>query len=303
MDERAPDITVDRINQILKTVFELLWFEPQGLYVSEIIRYMKESIVFTEYELGSYTYAPDFPRYEAIIRIGTIPFEKVGWLEKTKNGRWFITNEGRKACLAYKDSDKFFEVSAFIFNKWKAKESHRLALIETDSYFDATETSWEQINRYFQVLDINDLKILVTSLLKVLNCHINWTGSITTKESLEMLCSTDPLGIKSPSLHICITKKTKKTSIEDVKMYLQGLETNSIGVYFSFGGFEEGVKEFALNHQNPMIRLIDLERFVELWVENIAKVDKEGFSLFPLRPIHFLAISGVNRFRSIERVG
>jgi len=86
-------------------------------------------------------------------------------------------------------------------------------------------------------------------------------------------------------------------------MYLQGLETNSIGVYFSFGGFEEGVKEFALNHQNPMIRLIDLERFVELWVENIAKVDKEGFSLFPLRPIHFLAISGVNRFRSIERVG
>ena len=89
------DITVNRISEILRLVFDLLWFEPQGLYVSEIMRYIQATVPLSEYETGYYPYAPYSPRYEVVIRVGTIPLVRAGWLEKTKNGRWFITEAGR----------------------------------------------------------------------------------------------------------------------------------------------------------------------------------------------------------------
>jgi predicted Mrr-cat superfamily restriction endonuclease len=204
--------------------------------------------------------------------------------------------------LAFKNSEKFFEISVQMFDEWKAKENQRLALLETDPHFDPVEYSWGQIERYFQVLDIKDIRILVTSLLKALDCHIQWTGPVTANDSMEMLCSMDPLGIKSPHLHIHITKRCQKTSMEDLTTYIHDLESSSIGIYFSFGGFEEGVKEYALNQKKPTLRLIDLEGFVELWVENIKKIDQEGYAKFPLRPVHFLTIPG-NSQLSIDPQG
>ncbi len=290
MDGESPDIPVQRINQILKTVFELLWFEPQGLYVSEILTYVKNSIVLTEYEHGTYPYAPNFPRYEAIIRIGTIPFEKVGWLEKTRHGRWFITREGRKACLEFKDSDKFFEISAQIFNDWKTRENSRLALLEANPYFNPEEYSWEQIKQYIRVLDVKDIRVMINSLLKAMGCHILWEGSVAKDELVDIQCSMDPLGVKTPRLHINVLNKEQRLTREDVERYSQEAISGTVGVIFSFSGFDEGVKEYALSLKERSLRLIDLEDFVELWVENLGRIDQEGYAKFPLRPIHFLAL-------------
>jgi restriction system protein len=280
-----------RINQILKTVFELLWFEPQGLYVSEIVKYLRDAISFNEYETGYYPFTPYIPRYEVIIRIGTIPLVKAGWLEKTKNGRWFITNAGRKACHRINNSKEFFEMSIQVFQEWKTQENNRLAQFDSDPFNNAEEFSWAQIKQYFEVLDIKDIRIIVSSLLKALGCHITWTVPYKEDDSLiDMICSQDPLGLKPPRIIVHIAKCSNVATVEDVELFSKDLRPDDVGIYFSFGGVINGSQEFVIEKKQPIIRIIDLEHFVDLWIENLEKIDKVGCAKFPLRPIHFLAL-------------
>jgi restriction system protein len=291
MNDSSPDIPVFRINQILKTVFELLWFEPQGLYVSDIIKYLRDAIPFNDYETGKYPFAPYLPRYEVVVRIGTIPLVKAGWMEKTKNGRWFITNAGRNACRHFKNSNEFFDISVQLFEQWKLKESRRLSLLNTDPFIKANELSWAQIKQYFEILDIRDIRTIVSSLLKAVGCHILWVIPFTDENSpIDMICTQDPLGIRPPRMVVHISKTSEVTTEEGINFFLKDLNPSDVGIYFSFGGFAAGLKEFSLERNKPVVRLIDMERFVDLWVNNLDKIDSQGYSKFPLRPIHFLAL-------------
>jgi hypothetical protein len=293
MTDISPDIPITRINQILRTVFELLWFEPQGLYVSEILTYLKDAIPFSEYEIEPYPFAPYIPRYEVVVRVGTTPLVKAGWMEKTKNGRWFITLAGRNACFRFKDSTDFFEMSVQLFQEWKLKENNRLARLEADPFVQAGELSWTQIKQYFDILNIRDIRIIVSSLLKALGCYITWTVPLKDDDSpVDMICSLDALGLKPPRLVVHIAKVSEITSNEDLAIFSKDLLPTDVGIYFSFGGFSKGLQEFSIEAKQPLVRLIDLERFVDLWVSNLKKIDNLGYSKFPLRPIHFLAVPG-----------
>jgi restriction endonuclease Mrr len=292
MTDISPDITTSRINQILRTVFELLWFEPQGLYVSDILNYIKKEIALTEYEQGVSYYSSHLPRYEEIIRIGTIPFEKAGWLEKTKNGRWFLTASGRKACLEFTEPGKFFETSIEIIGEWKMRQEKRLTLFDQDPFSSAVQYSHEQIKQYMKDIDIGDLKIIVTSLLKALGCYVIWTSpSMGEERGFDLVCSLDPLGIKLPRVFVHLPRSIEITKIESIRYFLRDLGQADVGIYFSFGGFESDEKEFTLDMNQPRIRLIDLEKFVDLWISNITKIDQAGISKFPLSPVHFLSLS------------
>jgi hypothetical protein len=291
MNASSPDIPILRINQILKTVFELLWFEPQGLYVSDIIKYLKEAIPFNDFETAPYPFAPYIPRYEVVVRIGTIPLVKAGWMEKTKNGRWYITAAGRDACRHFKDSNEFFEMSVQLLQEWNQKESRRLAIFNTDPYVKANELSWAQIKQYFEILDIREIRTIISSLLKALGCHIIWVVSFQDENSpIDMICSRDPLGLKPPRIVVHIAKTSEMTTEKEIEFFSKDLNPTDVGIYFSFGGFASGLKEYTLERKLPVIRLIDLESFVDLWVKNLEKLDNQGYSKFPLRPIHFLAL-------------
>jgi restriction endonuclease Mrr len=291
MTDMSPEFSNQRINQILKTVFELLWFEPQGLYVSDIVKYLKDAINFTEYETGYYPFAPYIPRFEVIVRIGTIPLVKAGWLEKTKNGRWFITNAGRRACRNVSNSKEFFEMSIQVFQEWKMNEDYRLTQFDSDPFNNASEYSWAQIKQFFEILDIKDIRVIVSSLLKALGCHITWTVPYQEDDSMiDMICSQDALGLKPPRMVVHIAKSSDTTTLEDVELFSRDLKPNDVGIFFSFGGTINGSREYVLEKIQPIIRIIDLERFVDIWKENLDKIDQAGYAKFPLRPIHFLAL-------------
>lgn len=292
MNEESFDISIRRVNQILKTVFELLWFAPDGLYVSEIVKYLKDAIPFTEFELESYPFASQMPRFEAIIRIGTIPFMKVGWLEKTKTGRWFITPIGRKACQENKDTNQFFELSVKVFEDWKHQENRKLALFDADPFSNAAEFSWSQIRQYMEILEIGDLRILVTSLLKALGCYVIWSPAINDSDgSVDMICATDLLGLKPPKIAVHIEKCSNTLSLDDVKNFQQNLQPSDTGIIFSFGDYANGLNEYCIEARSPAIRLIDLDRFIDLWVQNLGKIDQVGYAKLPLQPIHFLSLN------------
>ncbi len=72
-------------------------------------------------------------------------------------------------------------------------------------------------------------------------------------------------------------------------MFLGLLKEGEVGLFITFGGATSQLKEFALNHTQNQIRLIDLEKFVELWIENLERIDWEKRNLLPLKPIYFLS--------------
>jgi len=49
------------------------------------------------------------------------------------------------------------------------------------------------------------------------------------------------------------------------------------------------LNQFALAQTQHRVRLIDLETFVDLWVENQSKIDQDSRIKFPLKPVYFLA--------------
>jgi restriction system protein len=67
------------------------------------------------------------------------------------------------------------------------------------------------------------------------------------------------------------------------------LKSNDVGIYISLGGSTNDLNEFALTQTQNRVRLIDLETFVDLWVENQSKIDQENRIRFPLKPVYFLA--------------
>jgi restriction system protein len=284
------DITVNRISEILRLVFDLLWFEPQGLYVSEIMRYIQATVPLSEYETGYYPYAPYSPRYEVVIRVGTIPLVRAGWLEKTRNGRWFITEAGREACKRYKNAADFFEESVRLFVQWKANENNRLVQIGANPYNFAVENSWEQIRQYIDNLDMRDLREMVSVLLKAMGCTIAWAGPIgEDNELIDLICYMDPLGLNSARVVVHVANKSQVSTRDGLSAFMNVLKPNDVGLYISLGGSTNDLNQFAMAQSQHRVRLIDLETFVDLWVEHQSKIDQDARVKFPLKPVYFLA--------------
>jgi hypothetical protein len=286
------EITVKRISEILRLVFDLLWFEPEGLYASEIMHYVRTKVPLSTFEAGFDHYAPYAPRYEVIIRVGTIPLVRAGWLEKNKNGRWLITEAGREACLRYKNSEDFFEESIRLFQEWKAAQNHQLAQISANPVSRAQEYSWEQIRQYIDSIDMDELRGCVGALLKAIGCHVVWVKSKNKKEtnvSVDLICYLNPLGLNSSRVMVHIANKTQPSTVEGLSSVMRALGPGELGLYISFGGLTSTLKDFALTQTQNQIRLIDLETFIDLWVENQNKIELEYRMKFPLKPVYFLS--------------
>ena len=284
------DITVNRISEILRLVFDLLWFEPQGLYVSEIMRYIQSTVPLSEYETGYYPYAPYSPRYEVVIRVGTIPLVRAGWLEKTRNGRWFITEAGREACKRYNNAADFFEESVRLFVQWKASENNRLVQIGANPYNFAVENSWEQIRQYIDNMDMRDLREMVSVLLKAMGCTIAWSGPVgEDNELIDLICYMDPLGLNNARIVVHVANKSQVSTRDGLSVFMNVLKPNDVGLYISLGGATNDLNQFAMAQTQNRIRLIDLETFVDLWVEHQSKIDHDSRIKFPLKPVYFLA--------------
>ena len=284
------DITVNRISEILRLVFDLLWFEPQGLYVSEIMRYIQATVPLSEYETGYYPYAPYSPRYEVVIRVGTIPLVRAGWLEKTRNGRWFITEAGREACKRYNNAADFFEESVRLFVQWKASENNRLVQIGANPYNFAVENSWEQIRQYIDNMDMRDLREMVSVLLKAMGCTIAWSGPVgEDNELIDLICYMDPLGLNNARIVVHVANKSQVSTRDGLSVFMNVLKPNDVGLYISLGGATNDLNQFAMTQTQNRIRLIDLETFVDLWVEHQSKIDHDSRIKFPLKPVYFLA--------------
>lgn len=286
-----PDITPMRMGEILRRVFELLWFEPEGLPVHDIFDHVRKSSQLSDYERGYFPFAVSSPRYEVLIRVATIPLVKAGWLVKTTKGRWYITDKGRKASKQFVDAEQFFEEAIRQYREWKTNEEKRLRYINSITKYEAEENSWEQIYQFIQGMSPLEFRTLTSELLQALGYYVSWVAPPQKeKGQIDIIAYSDPIGANKPRIIVHVNHKGQVMTQEGLGTMLSVLGPDDHGILVSSSGFTNQVKEEALMHAHSNIRLIDLETFVDLWVKNYEKLNLEARQRLPLKAIYFLSL-------------
>jgi restriction system protein len=286
-----PEITQQRIGEMLRRVFELLWFEPEGLYTREIFDSLRKTTELTEFERGRFPYSPGSPRFEVLLRVGTIPLVKAGWLVKTTKGRWYLTDKGRKASKQYSNAEDFFEEALRQYRDWKHNEEERLRNINSVEKYEAEENSWSQIRNFLQGMSPSEFRSLTCELFKAMGYYIAWVAP-PQKEfgQIDMIAYSDPFGINSPRIIIHVSHKGQVITQEALGTMISTLRPDDHGILVSASGFTNQVKEDAIKQVHPSIHLIDMESFVELWIKYNDKLSLEARHNFPLKAVYFLSL-------------
>lgn len=78
-------------------------------------------------------------------------------------------------------------------------------------------------------------------------------------------------------------------NLAGLRAFLAVLGDSDVGLFVSLGGFTKDAASEARLHPTRKLTLIDMRRFLELWVQYYAKLDDDVRQKLPLRPIYFLA--------------
>ena len=292
------DITRRRTGEFLRIIFKQLWEKPDGLPAKDILDTIPTSIKLTEYEIGSYPSTPNSPRYEKIVRFATIDLVKAGWLVKSK-GRWYITEEGRKAYIKYSDPEDFYKEAVHLYQAWKRSRPKKEGLVTDEqevqkislSLEEAQEKAWEQIQHYLQTINPYEFQELVADLLRAMGYHVSWVAPPGKDRGIDIIAYTDPLGANIPRIKVQVKHRESSTSTEGLRAFMSVLGTDDLGLFVSSGGFTSDANELARTQERRKVTLLDLEDIYSLWIEHYEKLSQEGRQRLPLKPIFFLAPS------------
>jgi restriction system protein len=277
------DITLSRIGELLRSVLEILWNKPEGMFAKEIFAALPEATQLTDYERG---YAPNsgIPRYERIIRVATIPLVRAGWLVKNNKARWYITEEGRQACRRYTNAQELYKEALRLFEETRQSVPSYVVVTE-----EAEEKAWEQIHKFLQETRRVEFQKLVADLLTAMGYHVGWVAPPEKdRGQIDVVAYVDPLGVREPRIMVQVKHKGQPLTLEGLRTFLSVLNPNDYGLLVSTGGFTGDVLEELRSDALQRTTLLDLEGFFDLWVKFYAQLSQEALLRFPLKKIYFL---------------
>ena len=77
--------------------------------------------------------------------------------------------------------------------------------------------------------------------------------------------------------------------MEGLRAFLAVLADDDVGLFVTTSRFTKDAENEARLQQKRKVTLVDLDQFVDLWVEHYPKLDDAARRRFPLQPIYFLA--------------
>lgn len=280
------DITLQRVGELLRGVFEILWNKPEGLTAKEVLKQIPEIIELTEHEL-SHSPSTNAPRFERIVRLATIPLARAGWLIKNDKGRWFITEEGRQASKRYTNVQDFYKEVLRLYDERRQIVPESIMTLEL-----AQEMAWEQVRKYLQQMRHTELQLLLADLLRAMGYHIAWSApSDKQRAFVDLVVQLDPLGLKNKRIFVQIKHKGQAVTAEGFRSFSAILGTDEFGIIFSTSGFTSDALQELSTSAMQKITTLDLTGFFDLWKKYYTEISQESRALLPLRAIHFLSIT------------
>jgi restriction system protein len=289
------EITRRRMGELVRGVFAALLEQPEGLPAAEVLKVVEGKVPPTPFEQSYYPKSPNVRRFEKIVRFGTIPAVKAGWLLKSK-GQWSLTDEGRTAYSSFTDPETFQREAIKLYGAWKEGQptpepNDETLETETASTFEeAEEAAWGEIRDYLAGMPPYDFQNLVAALLKAMGYHVLWVAPPGPDRGIDMIAHTDPLGTTSPRIKVQVKRQPgTKMSVDAIRSFMAVLGDQDVGIFISAGGFTSEAEREARSQEKRRLTLIDLNRLVELWTEHFLQLDEVDRQRLPLKPIYFLA--------------
>lgn len=296
-------ISNERQGLLLRSVFDVLAENPEGLPGGQVLTEMARRVPLTEYELGHYKSSPGEIRAFKATRFFTVNCVKAGWLVKSK-GTWRITEEGLAAHAKFTDPREFLREADRLYRQWRAAQPKTAtdgeptpqgdeAIEEQEAASttleEASERAWIQVQAHLMSMDAYDFQELVAALLRAMGYHVHWVSPPGPDRGLDILAFTDPLGATGPRIKVQVKRRQEKTTADGLRSFMAILGPTDVGIYISAGGFTSEASREARSQENRRITLLDLERLFDLWVENSHRLTEPDQALLPLKPVYFLA--------------
>jgi restriction system protein len=277
-------ITLHRVGELLRIVFELLWDKPDGLPAKDVFASIPELTQLTEYEFG-FSSLSNIPRYERIVRLATVPLVRAGWLVKDNKGRWHITEEGRQACKKFTNAQELYKEALRLYEEHRQITPDIVMNVEI-----AEEKAWEQIQKYLQEKNLPEFQSMIAALLQAMGYYVAWVAPAEKNRGhIDIVAYVDPIGAKGPRILVQVKHKGQALTIEGLKTFLSVLGQNDFGLLVSTGGFTGDAKEELRMEAFQKVTVLDLETFFDLWISHYDKLSKDARNLIPLKLIYFLS--------------
>src|SRR5260370_12965283 len=211
---RKPEITRRGVGELMRGVIKILLDSPDGLPAKEVLHRLEQVVPPTDFEKSDYPKHPGIRRFEKMARFATIGPVKAGWLVKSK-GRWYLTEDGRRAYNQISDPEKFHRESRRLYLQWRATHPEAITELEeggpegtgsiekaaeATTVDEAEETAWTEIEQFVQAMNPYDLQKLVAALLRGMGYHVSWISPPGPDKGIDILAHNDPLGTSTPRI-------------------------------------------------------------------------------------------------------
>lgn len=294
------EVTKKRVGELQRGVFKILLEAPEGLPAHQVIEKMKTVVPPTAFERSEYPKHPGIIRFDKMIRFATVSCVKAGWMIKQK-GSWHLTEEGKKAYNTFTSPEAFREESTKLYYAWHREQKPEQDEIPIEEEISKTEAkinvesaeehAWTDIEQRIRTMNPYDIQnLLVPGLLRGMGFYINWAAPAGADGGVDIIAYPDPLGTKDPTIKVSVRRRMEKADVSDLREFISRLHEGDVGIFLSVSGFTKDA-ERETRQDYRRVRLLDLEKFFDLWVEHYAKIPEESRKLLPVRPVWFLADS------------
>jgi restriction system protein len=290
--------TVDRGVVFIKFALGLLKNHPDGMRPRDIYAEIESKLPLDDFDKETMK-GSGLPRWRAALHFHSVAATKAGLLVKS-DGRWLVTEEGQKVASMPDEELKRLMRSRYREWRWgnpKIKPEIEIpdapeeaSTLETSVLFeDAKEKAREEIDTYLDTLGGYEFQDLVAALLEGMGYATNAVSKPGADGGTDILAYIDPLGAQTPHIRVQVKHRDQAASREDVAA-LRGIirGDREIGLFVSSGGFTKEARREAGNGA-VHIELVDLDRFLELWLQHYDKIPEAKRSKLRLEPVHFLA--------------
>lgn len=293
------EITSRRRGELVRGVFEVLMEKPDGLPAAQVLKAVEQLVPPTAFERETYERNPSVRRYEKTIRFSTITSVKAGWLVKS-GGTWSLTEQGRQSYRSFTDPEAFEQEANRGYRVWAKERQPEQPEVEqvsevaesTGTLEEAQDSAWAEIRAYLTSMPPYDFQRLVASLLKAMGYYVDWIAPPGPDGGIDLIAHTDPLGTTGPRIKVQVKRRdSEKVSAESLRAFMAVLGDQDVGIYISAAGFSQQAKREARAQEKRRLKLIDLEDFVELWVQHMQGLPDADRRRLPLKPVYFLAVS------------
>lgn len=278
------NMTIKRVGELLRSVFEILWNKPDGLTAREVFSLLPKTIKLTEEELR-YSAASNLPHYERIVRLAAIPLVHAGWLTKTEKGRWHITEDGYQACKRFVNVQDFYKEAMRLFEERRQPPLESVMVLEI-----AQESAWIQIEKHIQQLRHTMLQSMLAELLRAMEYYPSWIAPPgKDRGHIDLIAFVDPIGAKGRRIIAQVKHKGQAVTLEGIRSFSLTLGSNDYGVVFSTGGFTNEAMRTMASGAFEKITALDTSAFFDLWKQHYGKLNQDASRLLPLKSIYFLS--------------